>query len=80
MGTGDKVTLLVENTRFIVNTSVLVAKPDTMLGRMFRVRAHCKEGAELVRPNERNEYEVAEGLSASCFRAILALRQTEDAS
>ncbi|KAH7714167.1 K+ channel tetramerization protein [Aphelenchoides avenae] len=70
---GDHVILMVENTRFVVNPAVLVAKPDTMLGRMFtmRMRASPDGGTDLVRPNERNEYEVAEGLSASCFRAIL---------
>ncbi|VDN95431.1 unnamed protein product [Brugia pahangi] len=68
---GDKVVLLVENTRFVVDPAVLVAKPDTMLGRMFTVRAQRQDGVELVRPNDQNEYEVADGLSASCFRAIL---------
>jgi BTB/POZ domain-containing protein 10 len=70
---GDHVVLLVENTRFIVNPAVLVTKPDTMLGRMFvmRMRSSPGEGNDLVRPNDRNEYEVADGLSASCFRAIL---------
>lgn len=73
---GDRVTLVVENTRFLVDPAVLIAKPDTMLGRMFSVRAQCHEGAELVRPNERNEYEVAEGLSAACFQAILEYYHT----
>ncbi|MFH4980875.1 hypothetical protein AB6A40_007584 [Gnathostoma spinigerum] len=68
---GDRVTLVVENTRFLVDPAVLIAKPDTMLGRMFSVRSKCLESADLVRPNERDEYEVAEGLSAACFRAIL---------
>lgn len=68
---GDKVALLVENTRFLVDPNVLTAKPDTMLGRMFSVRSKSHEGAELVRPNEHNEYEVAEGISAPCFQAIL---------
>ncbi|CAG9530931.1 unnamed protein product [Cercopithifilaria johnstoni] len=68
---GDKVVLLVENTRFVVDPAVLIAKPDTMLGRMFTVRAQRQDGVELVRPNDQNEYEVADGLSASCFRAIL---------
>uniref|UniRef100_A0A914DVU9 BTB domain-containing protein n=1 Tax=Acrobeloides nanus TaxID=290746 RepID=A0A914DVU9_9BILA len=70
---GDHVILLVENTRFIVNPTVLMAKHDTMLGRMFAVRgrASAGEGSDLVRPNERNEYEVADGLSANCFQAIL---------
>ncbi|VDN02579.1 unnamed protein product [Thelazia callipaeda] len=70
-GLGDKVVLLVENTRFIVDSAVLIAKPDTMLGRMFTLRTQHQEGAELVRPNDQNEYEVADGLSASCFRAVL---------
>lgn len=73
---GEKVTLLVESTRFLVDPGVLTAKPDTMLGRMFSVRTQCQEGAELVRPNEHNEYEVAEGLSAACFRAILEYYHT----
>ncbi|VDK83583.1 unnamed protein product [Onchocerca ochengi] len=68
---GDKVVLLVENTRFVVDPAVLIAKPDTMLGRMFTLRAQRQDGVELVRPNDQNEYEVADGLSASCFRAVL---------
>lgn len=71
LNSGDKVVLLVENTRFVVDPAVLIAKPDTMLGRMFTVRAQRQDGVELVRPNDQNEYEVADGLSASCFRAIL---------
>lgn len=73
---GEKVALLVENTRFVVDPNVLTAKPDTMLGRMFSVRSQGHEGAELVRPNEHNEYEVAEGLSAPCFQAILEYYHT----
>lgn len=50
-----------------------------MLGRMFTMHIRSTasgnsildSGADLVRPNERNEYEVADGLSASCFRAIM---------
>ena len=26
---------------------------------------------DLVRPNERNEFDVAEGISASCFRVVM---------
>uniref|UniRef100_A0A183CTX4 BTB_3 domain-containing protein n=1 Tax=Globodera pallida TaxID=36090 RepID=A0A183CTX4_GLOPA len=26
---------------------------------------------DLVRPNERNEYDVAEGISAACFRVVM---------
>lgn len=36
-----------------------------MLGRMFT------SGVEWARPNERGEYEVADGISATVFRAIL---------
>ncbi|KAL3107874.1 hypothetical protein niasHT_019875 [Heterodera trifolii] len=91
---GDCVVLVVENTRFIVNPALLVAKPDTMLGRMFSLRARTGGGtntlsvpsssssandpgadrgspSDLVRPNERNEYDVAEGLSAPCFRVVM---------
>uniref|UniRef100_A0A7E4W6G8 BTB domain-containing protein n=1 Tax=Panagrellus redivivus TaxID=6233 RepID=A0A7E4W6G8_PANRE len=70
---GDHIILLVENTRFIVDPSVLTSKPDTMLGRMFqvRIRASAGEALDLVRPNDRDEYEVADGISACCFRAIL---------
>lgn len=69
--------LFVENTRFIVNPTLLISKPDTMLGRMFALKirssasSSLNDGTELVRPNERNEYEVADGLSANCFGAIL---------
>lgn len=75
---GEHLILFVENTRFIVDPKVLLAKPDTMLGRMFTMHIRSSgnnslldSGADLVRPNERNEYEVADGLSASCFRAII---------
>jgi BTB/POZ domain-containing protein 10 len=62
--------LLVENTRFIVDPSVLTAKPDTMLGRMFTLRQQ-QDKSDLVRPNDQDEYEVADGISSSCFRSIL---------
>jgi len=70
---GDHVILLVENTRFIVDPQVLMNKPDTMLGRMFQMRnrASVGEAIDLVRPNDRDEYEVADGMSACCFRAIM---------
>ncbi|PAV90625.1 hypothetical protein WR25_12195 [Diploscapter pachys] len=69
-GESDKVCLLVDGTRFLVSPKLLTAKPDTMLGRMFSLRAN-KDSAELVSPNDRQEFEVAEGLSSTCFRAIL---------
>lgn len=74
---GDHVILFVENTRFIVNPSFLIAKPDTMLGRMFALKMRSSASSlssdDLVRPNERNEYEVADGLSSNCFGAILVI-------
>ncbi|XP_015913504.1 BTB/POZ domain-containing protein KCTD20 isoform X1 [Parasteatoda tepidariorum] len=63
----ERITLVVENTRIIVDPALFAAHPDTMLGRMF--------GSSLennfTRPNERGEYEVAEGISATIFRAIM---------
>lgn len=77
---GDHVVLLVENTRFIVDPSVLVVKPDTMLGRMFNMRAQQSqnrdEGIQLVRPNDKNEYIVADGISSPVFRIILEYYHT----
>uniref|UniRef100_A0A914W0Z2 BTB domain-containing protein n=1 Tax=Plectus sambesii TaxID=2011161 RepID=A0A914W0Z2_9BILA len=72
---GERVTLLVENTRFVIDPAILTAKPETMLGRMFSVRGSL-EGGDLVRSNERGDFEVAEGLTAVCFRAILDYYQT----
>jgi hypothetical protein len=41
---GDYVVLAVESSRFIVNPALLVAKPDTMLGRMFAMRSRNTVG------------------------------------
>ncbi|CAK5053232.1 unnamed protein product [Meloidogyne enterolobii] len=88
-GESDYVVLVVENSRFIVNPARLIAKSDTMLGRMFAMRARnagasnvsvmsnngCHDVVngilDLVRPNDQNEYDVAEGISAPCFRVIM---------
>lgn len=51
--------------RFIVDPALFTAHPNTMLGRMF------SSGVEYAQPNERGEYEVADGISAMVFRAIL---------
>lgn len=68
----ERVTLIVDNTRFVVDPALFSVQPDTMLGRMF--------GSSLehnfTRPNERGEYEVAEGISATVFRAILDYYKT----
>uniref|UniRef100_A0A8C7N3B9 BTB domain containing 10 n=1 Tax=Oncorhynchus kisutch TaxID=8019 RepID=A0A8C7N3B9_ONCKI len=63
----ERVTLIVDNTRFVVDPSIFTAQPNTMLGRMFGSgREH-----NFTRPNEKGEYEVAEGISSTVFRAIL---------
>ncbi|XP_051976189.1 BTB/POZ domain-containing protein 10-like isoform X2 [Xyrauchen texanus] len=65
--TTERVTLIVDNTRFVVDPSIFTAQPNTMLGRMFGSgREH-----NFTRPNEMGEYEVAEGISSTVFRAIL---------
>ncbi|KAL1502336.1 hypothetical protein ABEB36_007491 [Hypothenemus hampei] len=60
----DRVTLVVDSTRFIVDPALFIAHPNTMLGRMF-------SSALDTYPNERGEFEVADGIPASVFRAIL---------
>ena len=71
----DRITLVVDNTRFIVDPVLFAAHPDTMLGRMFG--SNASGGASLItRPNERGEYEVADGVSATVFRAILEFYKT----
>ncbi|XP_030843592.1 BTB/POZ domain-containing protein 10-like isoform X3 [Strongylocentrotus purpuratus] len=63
----DRVTLIVENTRFVVDPSLFIAQPNTMLGRMF------SNGVDhtMTRPNDKGEYEVAHGISAEIFSSIL---------
>lgn len=51
--------------RFVVDPALFTAHPNTMLGRMF------SSGIEFAQPNERGEYEVADGISSMVFRAIL---------
>ncbi|PVD28965.1 hypothetical protein C0Q70_11561 [Pomacea canaliculata] len=62
-----KLTLVVDDTRFIVDAELFKPHPETMLGRMFTSSLENN----FTRPNERGEYEVAEGISATIFRAIL---------
>ena len=64
-----KITLVVEDTRFVMEPALFTQHPDTMLGRMF-------SGVDYVQVNERGEYEVAQGYSASTFRAILDFYRT----
>lgn len=63
--TEDRITLVVDNTTFSINPALFTAHPNTMLGRMF------SSGLEFTHPNERGEYEVADGISHTVFRAIL---------
>lgn len=65
LDTEDRITLVVDNTTFSINPSLFTAHPNTMLGRMF------SSGMEFTHPNERGEYEVADGISHTVFRAIL---------
>lgn len=64
-GNHERITLVVDGTRFIIDPALLVQHPNSLLGRMF------SSGIEWQVPNERGEYEVADGLSATVFRAIL---------
>jgi len=66
----DRITLVVENTRFIVNPELFAAKKDTMLFSMFH------SSASLTKCNEKGEYEF-EGFSATVFKAILVSNTTE---
>ncbi|XP_044252310.1 BTB/POZ domain-containing protein 10 isoform X2 [Tribolium madens] len=61
----DRVTLVVDNTRFVVDPALFTAHPNTMLGRMF------SSNLEFTQANERGEFEVADGIPATIFRAIL---------
>lgn len=63
--TENRITLLVDETRFTIDPALFTAHPNTMLGRMF------SSGMELLHTNERGEYEVADGISNSVFRVIL---------
>lgn len=62
-----RITLVVDNRRFVVDPAIFSAHPNTMLGRMFG----SASTPLLTRPNERGEYEVADGISADLFKAIL---------
>lgn len=61
----NRITLLVDETRFTIDPALFTAHPNTMLGRMF------SSGLEFTHTNERNEYEVADGISNAVFRVIL---------
>jgi len=61
----DRVTLVVDGTRFVADPHLFLRLPDTMLGRMFS--AH----SDYMRANEKGEYEVAKGLSSAVFKIIM---------
>lgn len=69
---GERLTLVVDETSFVVDPELLRKHPNTMLGRMFTSSLENN----ITRPNERGEYEVAEGLSATVFRSILEYYKT----
>jgi len=58
------ITLVVDDTRFIVDPEIFKPHSNTMLGRMFNSPLENK-------PNERGEYAVAYGISSHIFKAIL---------
>jgi hypothetical protein len=62
----DRVTLVVDETRFVIDPQLFRAHPNTMLGRMFSTSWETS-----LIPNERGEYETANGISATIFRALL---------
>lgn len=62
----DRVTLVVDDTRFVIDPQLFRAHPNTMLGRMFSASWETSLVA-----NERGEYEIANGISATIFRALL---------
>lgn len=68
----EKVTLVVDGTRFVVNPQIFTAHPDTMLGRMFGPGREYN----FTRPNEKGEYEIAEGISSTVFRTVLDYYKT----
>uniref|UniRef100_A0A158PBL9 BTB_3 domain-containing protein n=1 Tax=Angiostrongylus cantonensis TaxID=6313 RepID=A0A158PBL9_ANGCA len=70
-GEKNKVCLVCDNMRFLLDQKLLTSHPDTMLGRMFSMRDARGAGADLVTPNERNEFVVADGTTAACFRVAL---------
>lgn len=64
----DRVTLVVDENRFVVDSALLAAKPTTMLGKMFG----SLSGSPLVTPNHLGEFNIGDGsISAGVFRSIL---------
>ncbi|CAF1564367.1 unnamed protein product [Didymodactylos carnosus] len=64
--TTQNVTLVVDETRFVIDPNLFRAHPNTMLGRMF-----SSSWETSIAANERGEYELANGISSTIFRALL---------
>jgi BTB/POZ domain-containing protein 10 len=62
--------MISENLSVSNISALLTQYPNTLLGRMF------SSGIEWQVPNERGEYNVADGISACVFRAILDYYKT----
>lgn len=58
------ITLIVDETRFVVDPEIFKQHSNTMLGRMFNSPLEKT-------PNERGEYNVAYGISSHIFKAVL---------
>lgn len=71
----DRITLVVDNTRFTVDPALFASHPETMLGRMFNPLSTCG-AASITRPNEKGEYDILDGVSAAAFRAVLEFYRT----
>ena len=69
---GERLTLVVDDTRLIVDPELFRAHPNTMLGRMFG----SSLDNNLIRANEQGEYEVADGITTVVFRAIMEYYKT----
>jgi BTB/POZ domain-containing protein 10 len=64
LDSSTNITLVVDDTRFVVDPEMFKQHSNTMLGRMFSSTLENK-------PNERGEYAVAYGISSTIFRAVL---------
>lgn len=60
-----KMTLVVDDTRFVVDRNIFDSHSNTMLGRMF---SSCTDYSQR---NDKGEFEVAQGISSSVFKCIL---------
>ncbi|CAF0736626.1 unnamed protein product [Didymodactylos carnosus] len=64
--TTQNVTLVVDETRFVIDPNLFRAHSNTMLGRMF-----SSSWETSITANERGEYELVNGISSTIFRALL---------